>query len=133
MNPAEQAQLRILKIIETEPEISQRQLAEVLGVSLGKTNYLIKALLVKGHIKAGNFLRAENKFKYAYLLTPEGIRAKLELTRNYLARKEQEYIAMKAEIEAMRSELADLDNKTNTTPQEPDNPSRKTENEVSHT
>ena len=133
MNPAEQAQLRILKIIETEPEISQRQLAEVLGVSLGKTNYLIKALLEKGHIKAGNFLRAENKFKYAYLLTPEGIRAKLELTRNYLARKEQEYIAMKAEIEAMRSELADLDNKTNTTPQEPDNPSRKTENEVSHT
>jgi len=111
MNPAEQAQLRILKIIETEPEISQRQLAEVLGVSLGKTNYLIKALLEKGHIKAGNFMRAENKLKYAYLLTPEGIRAKLELTRNYLARKEQEYITMKAEIEAMRSELADHDNK----------------------
>ena len=112
MNPAEQAQLRILKIIETEPEISQRQLAEVLGVSLGKTNYLIKALLEKGHIKAGNFMRAENKLKYAYLLTPEGIRAKLELTRNYLARKEQEYITMKAEIEAMRSELTDHDNKT---------------------
>jgi EPS-associated MarR family transcriptional regulator len=111
MNPAEQAQLRILKIIETEPEISQRQLAEVLGVSLGKTNYLIKALLNKGHIKAGNFLRAENKMKYAYLLTPEGIRAKVELTRNYLARKEQEYITMKAEIEAMRNELATLDAK----------------------
>ncbi len=133
MNPAEQAQLRILKIIETEPEISQRQLAEVLGVSLGKTNYLIKALLEKGHIKAGNFMRAENKLKYAYLLTPEGIRAKLELTRNYLARKEQEYIAMKAEIEAMRSELDELDNKTNTKPQEPDNPSRKTENKDSNT
>ena len=111
MNPAEQAQLRILNIIETEPEISRRQLAEVLGVSLGKTNYLIKALLEKGHIKAGNFMRAENKFKYAYLLTPEGIRAKLELTRNYLARKEQEYITMKAEIEAMRNELATLDAK----------------------
>ncbi len=133
MNPAEQAQLRILKIIETEPEISQRQLAEVLGDSLGKTNYLIKALLEKGHIKAGNFLRAENKFKYAYLLTPEGIRAKLELTRNYLARKEQEYIAMKAEIETMRNELADLDNQTNTRPQAPDHPSRKTENKVSNT
>ena len=111
MNTAEQAQLRILKIIEADPEISQRQLAEVLGVSLGKTNYLIKALLVKGHIKAGNFMRAENKIKYAYLLTPEGIRAKLELTRNYLARKEQEYITMKAEIEAMRNELATLDAK----------------------
>ena len=120
MNPAEQAQLRILKIIETEPEISQRRLAEVLGVSLGKTNYLIKALLEKGHIKAGNFLRSEDKFKYAYLLTPEGIRAKLELTRNYLARKEQEYIAMKAEIEAMRNELSRHDdsafsNKSNVT------------------
>jgi|GEM_PF-2795464 len=67
MSTAEQAQLRILKIIEADPEISQRQLAEVMGVSLGKTNYLIKALLVKGHIKAGNFLRAVNKLKYAYL------------------------------------------------------------------
>ena len=133
MNPAEQAQLRILKIIETEPEISQRRLAEVLGVSLGKTNYLIKALLEKGHIKAGNFLRAEDKLKYAYLLTPEGLRAKLELTRDYLARKEQEYIAMKAEIEAMRSELADHDNQPPTNPQERDQSSRKTENEVSIT
>lgn len=109
MTPAEQAQLRILKIIEAEPEISQRQLAEALGVSLGKTNYLIKALLEKGHLKAGNFLRAEDKMKYVYLLTPEGISAKLQLTRNYLARKEQEYIAMKAEIEAMRNEIATHD------------------------
>jgi EPS-associated MarR family transcriptional regulator len=133
MAPTEQAQLRILKIVEAEPEISQRQLAERLGVSLGKANYLIKALLDKGHLKAGNFMRAENKLKYAYLLTPEGIRAKLQLTRDYLARKEQEYIAMKAEIEAMRSELADLDNKKNTKPQECDEPSRKAENEVSNT
>lgn len=102
---AEQAHLRILKIVEAEPEISQRQLAERLGVSLGKANYLLKALLDKGHIKAGNFLRAENKLKYAYLLTPEGISAKLQLTRDYLARKEREYIALKDEIEAMRAEL----------------------------
>jgi len=107
MTPSEQAQLRILKIVETEPGVSQRQLAERLGVSLGKANYLIKALLDKGHIKAGNFLRAENKFKYAYLLTPEGITAKLQLTHNYLARKEQEYVAMKTEIEAMRAELVE--------------------------
>jgi len=115
MAPTEQAQLRILKIVEAEPEISQRQLAERLGVSLGKANYLIKALLDKGHLKAGNFMRAENKLKYAYLLTPEGIRAKLQLTRDYLARKEQEYIAMKAEIEAMRDELAAQDAKPKTT------------------
>ncbi len=103
MTPAEQAQLRILKIVDAA--ISQRQLAERLGVSLGKINYLLKALLDKGHIKAGNFLRAEDKAKYVYLLTPEGISAKLQLTRNYLARKEQEYLAVKAEIDAMRAEL----------------------------
>ena len=106
MTPAEQAHLRILKIVDAEPEISQRQLAERLGVSLGKANYLIKALLEKGHLKAGNFLREEHKLKYAYLLTPEGMVAKLQLTRDYLARKEQEYIAMKTEIETMRDELA---------------------------
>ncbi|MDP1573133.1 MAG: MarR family EPS-associated transcriptional regulator [Pseudomonadota bacterium] len=124
MPHTEQAQLRILNIVEAEPEISQRQLAERLGVSLGKTNYLIKALLDKGHLKAGNFMRAENKLKYAYLLTPEGIRAKLQLTRDYLARKEQEYIAMKAEIEAMRHELAAQDAKpqtTDTTAEQPSN------------
>ena len=109
MTPSEQAHLRVLKIVEAEPAISQRQLAERLGVSLGKVNYLMKALLDKGHIKAGNFLRAESKLKYVYLLTPEGIVAKLQLTRSYLARKEQEYVAMKGEIEAMRDELAEQD------------------------
>ena len=71
MTPAEQAHLRILRIVEEAPQISQRQLAERLGVSLGKANYLLKALLDQGYIKAGNFLRAEDKLKYAYLLTPE--------------------------------------------------------------
>lgn len=107
MTPSEQAHLRILKIIEAEPEISQRQLAVRLGVSLGKANYLLRSLLEKGHIKAGNFLRAPDKLKYAYLLTPEGIVAKLQLTRAYLARKEQEYRLMRTEIEAMRAELGE--------------------------
>ena len=66
MTPAEQAQLRVLKIVEAQPEISQRQLAEEMGVSVGKANYLIKALLQKGHIKAGNFLRAQDKLKHGY-------------------------------------------------------------------
>ena len=109
MTPAEQVHLRILRIVEEEPQISQRQLAERLGASLGKTNYLLKALLKKGYIKAGSFLRAEDKLKYAYLLTPEGIRARLCLTRDYLARKEEEYVAMKVEIEGMRAELAAQD------------------------
>lgn len=105
MPNTEHAHLHILRIVEAEPEISQRQLAERLGVSLGKANYLLKALLDKGHIKAGNFMRAENKLKYAYLLTPEGITAKLQLTRTYIARKEQEFIALQAELSAMRAEL----------------------------
>lgn len=109
MVSAELAYLRILKIVQEEPQINQRQLAERLGVSLGKTNYLLKALLDKGYVKAGNFIRAENKLKYAYLLTPEGIKAKVRLTRNYLARKEEEYVAMKAEIDVMRAELAERD------------------------
>lgn len=105
MTLEEQAHLRILKIIEAEPDISQRQLAIRLGVSLGKANYLLKALLTKGYIMAGNFLRADDKHKYAYLLTPEGLAAKVKMTRNYLARKEQEYQALRAEIKAMRAEL----------------------------
>ena len=113
MTPAEQAQLRVLKIVEAQPEISQRQLAEEMGVSVGKANYLIKALLQKGHIKAGNFMRAQDKLKYAYLLTPEGLSAKLQMTRSYLARKEAEYHALKAEIEAMRTELARQDENNN--------------------
>jgi len=69
----EEAHLRILKIVSEEPDISQRRLAMRLGVSLGKTNFLIKSLLEKGLIKAGNFKRAENKLEYLYLLTPKGI------------------------------------------------------------
>ena len=106
MPNTEHTNLHILRIVEAEPEISQRQLAERLGISLGKANYLLKALLDKGHIKAGNFMRAENKLKYDYLLTPEGITAKLRLTCAYISRKEQEYIALQAELSTMRTELA---------------------------
>ncbi|MBZ0093841.1 MAG: MarR family EPS-associated transcriptional regulator [Sulfuricella sp.] len=106
MTTQEQAQLRILNIVTTEPRLNQRHLAERLSVSLGKTNYLLKALLEKGLIKANNFRRNDNKLAYLYLLTPEGAAAKLSLTRAYLARKEAEYLALKSEIETMRAELA---------------------------
>lgn len=106
MTTQEQAQLRILNIVTTEPSFNQRQLAERLSISLGKTNYLLKALLEKGLIKANNFRRNDNKLAYLYLLTPEGAAAKLNLTRAYLARKEAEYLALKSEIETMRAELA---------------------------
>ena len=106
MTPREQAQLQILKNLEDSPGISQRVLAERLGISLGKTNYLLKALLEKGLIKVGNFRRSGSKLGYLYLLTPQGIEQKLGLTRAYLARKEAEYEALRAEIAALHVELS---------------------------
>ena len=105
MLPHEEAHLRILKIVSGEPSISQRQLAVRLGVSLGKTNFLIRSLLEKGLIKVGNFRRSENKLAYAYLLTPKGIVAKIRMTREYLAIKEAEYEALQAEIQGLKREM----------------------------
>ena len=105
MRHDEEAHLRILKIVSEKPDISQRQLAVRLGVSLGKTNFLIKALLEKGLIKAGNFRRAENKVEYLYLLTPKGVGAKLRLTRAFLIRKEAEYEGLRTEILALKREV----------------------------
>ena len=101
----EDAHLRILKIVAEDPDISQRQLAQRLGVSLGKTNFMVRSLLEKGLLKARNFRQAQNKLQYAYLLTPKGIAAKVQLTRAYLARKEAEYEALQAEIRALRNEV----------------------------
>ncbi len=105
MRPDEEASLHILKIFGENPKISQRRLALRLGISLGKTNFLIKALLDKGLIKIGNFRRAENKVGYLYLLTPKGVGAKLRLTRAFLTRKEAEYEALRIEILALKREV----------------------------
>lgn len=105
MTPREAAHYRVLRLIEEQPEISQRELARALGVSLGKTHYLMKALLEKGLVKANNFRRSDNKLAYAYLLTPSGIAAKLELTRAFLRLKEDEYRVAREEIERLRQEL----------------------------
>lgn len=105
MTPREAAHYRVLRLIEEQPEVSQRELARALGVSLGKTHYLLKALLDKGLVKADNFRRSDNKLAYAYLLTPSGIVAKLELTRAFLRYKESEYQAAREEIERLRREL----------------------------
>jgi EPS-associated MarR family transcriptional regulator len=105
MSSYEEAHLRILKIVADRPDISQRQLAIQLGVSLGKTNFLIRSLLEKGLIKAGNFRRAQNKLEYLYLLTPKGVGEKLRLTRAFLIRKEAEYETLQAEISALKREI----------------------------
>jgi EPS-associated MarR family transcriptional regulator len=105
----EDAHLKVLSLLATEPDLNQRALAERLGISLGKANYLLKGLLEKGHIKADNFRRSDNKLAYLYLLTPEGAAAKLKLARTYLIRKEAEYLALKDEIAQIRSDLAKKD------------------------
>jgi MarR family transcriptional regulator, temperature-dependent positive regulator of motility len=100
------AQLELLRLLERHPEYTQRQLAVALGVSLGKTHYLLKALLGKGWVKAQNFQRSERKLGYLYVLTPQGVRHRLQLTQSFLVRKEREYEMLKDQIVTLRSELA---------------------------
>ena len=109
MTPREEAHLRILKLIERNPEISQRALAKALGISLGMINFQINALVDKGLVKIESFRRAGDRLnKIVYLLTPEGISNRAQLTRDYLARKEAEYVALKAELKELRKEDLDL-------------------------
>ena len=97
--------LHLLKLIEQNPSWTQRQLAKSLGVSLGKTNYCLKALKEKGWVKWDNFSQNPNKFSYMHLLTPQGIAQKLRLTAHFLQRKETECDQLEAEIRALREEL----------------------------
>lgn len=96
---------RILKAIEENPFMSQRELAAHLGVSLGKTNYCLKALVEKGMIKAGNFTSNPNKSVYAYLLTPKGIKEKASVTLRFLERKMGEYEQIKQEIASLKADV----------------------------
>jgi EPS-associated MarR family transcriptional regulator len=99
------AQLAVLRLLARDPELSQRDLARALGVSLGKTHYLLHAMLDKGLVKAHNFRRSDNKVAYAYVLTPRGISEKLRITRTFLKRKEAEFDALRRMISDLRSEL----------------------------
>jgi len=89
----------------TPQATSQRALAERLGVSVGKINYCLRAVIDKGWVKADNFRRADNKWAYSYLLTPSGMRAKVRMTRDFLGRKEREFEKLQAEIAALRAEV----------------------------
>ena len=102
----EEMRFKVLRALEQQPDLSQRQLADMLGVSLGKANYLLHALLDKGLLKARNFRNSQNKLAYAYLITPGGLAEKAALTRGYLERKSQEYEALRDEIERLKAELA---------------------------
>jgi len=109
------AQVRILRLLQDNPEMSQRALASALGISTGGIHYLLNALLDKGLIKLGNFSAAEDKRRYAYVLTPKGAAEKVRLTKAFLARKMVEYEALRAEIEAMRAEIDAEDAQENRT------------------
>ena len=106
MTPEQEAHFRVLKVLEQNPEFTQRQIAEAIGMSLGRTNYLLHALMEKGFLKVGRFLKAKNKLtKAAYILTPSGIRERMDLTQDYVKHKTQEYEALKAELESLRQQL----------------------------
>jgi len=104
---AEAARLAVLRLLEQRPDMSQRDLSGALGLSLGKTHYVLHSLLDRGLVKAGNFRRSGNKLAYAYMLTPTGLREKLRLTRTFLSRKEAEFEQLRRTIASLRDELAD--------------------------
>jgi EPS-associated MarR family transcriptional regulator len=105
LTPEQQAHFRLLKALEEHPEYSQRELAEATGLSLGRTNYVLHALMEKGMVKIGKFLRSDKKLsKSTYILTPSGLKHRLELTQGYIARKRAEYEALRTEIQALEDE-----------------------------
>ena len=103
--PANDTDYELLRQLTTHPEASQRNLASRLGISVGKLNYCLRALIEKGWVKVKNFRRSDNKLAYAYVLTPSGAAAKLFLARQFLASKEREYEVLVAEIQTLRMEL----------------------------
>ena len=95
----------ILRILKDNPKITQRQLAKELGLSLGRTNYIVRALIDKGWVKLSNFKRSDNKLGYLYMITPKGMAKKSILAQNFLKRKSTEYNRLKEEIEHLKNEL----------------------------
>ena len=104
----EDTYFRVLRILQERPDVTQREIAQLLGVSTSGLNYCLNALIDKGWVKVHNFSESKNKFGYVYLLTPSGIAEKASLTGRFLQRKLLEYEAMRAEIESLRGEGGDV-------------------------
>ena len=96
---------QVLGLVQKHPELSQRELAKMLGVSLGQANFLLKALIDKGLIKVSNFRRSDNRMGYVYVLTPRGVAHRIALAASFLKRKMKEYEELKAGIEELRQEV----------------------------
>lgn len=115
----EDAHFRVLRLVESNPSVSQREMAKTLGLSLGAVNYCIHALVEKGHIKLTNFVAAEKKLGYIYVLTPEGVAHRANLAVKFIERKLIEYHALKAELEQIQGEFPE---DTRVSPVSPENP-----------
>jgi len=102
--PPDDAEFEVIRLLGTKHQVSQREVASSLGMSLGKVNYCLRALIAKGFVKAENYRRSNNKLAYFYLLTPAGISRKADLTRRFLARKQIEYEQLRVEIEQLSRE-----------------------------
>ena len=101
----EDTNFRLMQLLHDNPHMSQREMAKALGISFGGINYCLNALIEKGLIKIHNFSHNQNKFGYAYLLTPSGISEKALLTGTFLKRKLEEYEALKVEIKALKLDI----------------------------
>jgi EPS-associated MarR family transcriptional regulator len=104
----DEVHFRVMRLIQENSQLTQRDLARQLGISLGKANYCLKALVEKGFVKAENFQRSDHKLAYAYLLTPAGIDEKARVTVSFLRRKMQEFEALKAEIESLQTMAGEI-------------------------
>jgi EPS-associated MarR family transcriptional regulator len=102
----EEVRYKLLTLLGPNPQLSQRELARELGMSLGKVNFCVRALMDRGWIKVANFKNSRNKIAYMYLLTPRGLEEKARVTARFLQIKMREYEALKIEIEQIRTEAA---------------------------
>jgi EPS-associated MarR family transcriptional regulator len=103
----EDTYFRVLRILQDKPDVTQREIAQLLGVSTSGLNYCLNALIDKGWVKVQNFSGSKNKFGYVYLLTPSGVAEKASLTGRFLQRKLKEFEEIRAEIESIRSEVSE--------------------------
>ena len=101
--PNQQSKYQLLKSLEQDANLTQRQLSEELGISLGKVNYCLKSLIQRGFVKINNFKNSNHKLQYSYLLTPKGIEEKTKLTIEFLKVKTEEYEALKEEVEKIKN------------------------------
>jgi len=102
---AEEIALRLMRLLQDCPDLTQREQAQKLGISVGGVNYCLKALMDKGLVKMHNFVNSKNKFGYVYVLTPSGLAEKAAITHRFLQRKLTEYETLKDEIEMLRAEV----------------------------